>query len=402
MANKDYAKALTEYRRIAISFPGRTEGREALFRSGVTLLEAGLASQKPKVRAQLLSAALEEFGKLRGTAGAPLEYLGKSLVYKAMGEMEEEAKCLELAIRKYPHHPLFLRLVEHVIFRLHESSSHDRLAAYHFALLTLRHLPQIYGNPDHQKLIDSMRDNWEALPFFNPAAIDVQLAFFLARPIPLLEIIETGPYVEDAFYALLDLGCFKMIQENSRLAEYPEMELALLAHEKGIKAALKNTSASPRLLHSIVQMALDKGQAQEVLPFVQDDIQKLYALLMTGNTAEAATIFEKYPLEQLSSETSPLFPLYGCYLWATENEAIARAHFNAVLDMPYPRTTSLLGLFLTNKIDLKEGWIEHALLWEKIELFRQLLLFYTSIGKTKDRELVLKGLKKLKTAAENG
>ncbi len=402
LANRDYAKALTEYRRIAISFPGRTEGREALFRSGVTLLEAGLASQKPKSRAQLLSAALEEFGKLRGTAGAPLEYLGKSLVYKAMGEMEEEAKCLELAIRKYSQHPLFPRLVEHVIFRLHESSSYDRLAAYHFALLTLRHLSQIYANPDHQKLIDSMRDNWEVLPFFNPSAVAVQLAFFLARPIPLLEIIETGPHVEDAFYALLELGCFKMIQENSRLAEYPDLQIALLAHEKGIKTALKTNPASPRLLYSIFQMALDKGRAAEILPFVQDDIQRLWALLLTSKWDEAGILFEKYSLEQLSSETSPLFPLFGCYLRATENESIARAHFNAVLDMPYPRTASLLGLFLMNKIDLKKGWIEHALLWEKIQLFRQLMLFYHCAGKPKDAELILKGLKKLKNAAENG
>jgi serine/threonine protein kinase/tetratricopeptide (TPR) repeat protein len=401
LANKDYAKALTEYRRIAISFPGRTEGREALFRSGVTLLEAGLASSKPKTHAQLFSGALEEFGKLRGTAGAPLEYLGKSLVYKAMGEMEEEAKCLELAIRKYPHHPLFPRLVEHVTFRLHESSSNDRLAAYHFALLTLRHLQKIYANPDNQKLIDSMRDNWEALPFFNPAAIAVQLAFFLARPIPLLEIIETGPHIEDAFYGLLELGCFKMIQENPRLVEFSELQAALSAYEKGIKAALKTNPSSPRLLHSLFQMAIDKGQAKEILPYVQDDVQRLFALLLTGNYDEAGVIFEKYPLEQLSSETSPFFPLFGCYLWATENESIAKAHFNAVLDMPYPRTASLLGLFLTNKIDLKKGWIERALLWEKIQLFRQLYLFYTCAGKPKDAELVLKGLKKLKSAAEN-
>jgi serine/threonine protein kinase len=398
LANKDYAKALLEYRRIAVSFPGRTEGREALFRSGVTLLEAGLASIKPKARAQLLSAALEEFGKLRGTAGAPLEYLGKSLVYKAMGEKEEEAKCLELAIRKYSQHPLFPRLVEHVIFRLHESSSHDRLAAYYFALLTLRHLPQIYAIPDHQKLIDSMRDNWEILPFFNPKALGVQLAFFLARPIPLLEIIETGPDVEDAFYALLELGCDKLIKENPRLIEFPDIQTALLAHEK--KGPFHG-DYSPRLLQHLFQTALDTGHAKEIVPYVEDHILKLWALLFTDRWDEAGALFEKYPLEQLTSEISPLFPLFGCYLWATEGEAIARAHFNAVLDMPYPRTSSLLGLFLEGKIDLKKGWIQHALLWEKIQLYRQLMLFYHCAGKPKESQLFLKELKKLKNAAEN-
>jgi serine/threonine-protein kinase len=391
LADKDYGKALSEYRRIAVSFPGRTEGREALFRAGVTLLEAGLASIKPKGRAQLLSAALEEFGKLHNTAGAPLEYLGKSLVYKAMGEKEEEAKCLELAIRKYPHHPLFPRLVEHVIFRLHESSSHDRLSAYYFALLTLRHLPQIYAIPDHQKLINSMRDNWETLPFFNPDALAVQLAFLLARPIPLLEMIETGPDVEDAFYALLELGCYKLVKENPRLSEFPDIQTALLAHDKKVPF-----EGSPRLLHYLFQNALDNGHAGNILPYVHDDLLKLWALLFNNHWEEAGKIFEKYSLEQLSSETSPLFPLYGCYLWATEGQEIAKAHFSAVLEMPYPRTSSLLGLFLARKIDLKKGWIEHALLWEKMQLYRQLALFYHCAGKKKESERFLKALKKLR------
>ncbi|MBS0647646.1 MAG: protein kinase [Verrucomicrobia bacterium] len=391
LADKDYGKALSEYRRIAISFPGRTEGREALFRAGVTLLEAGLASIKPKGRAQLLSAALEEFGKLHTTAGAPLEYLGKSLVYKAMGEKEEEAKCLELAIRKYPQHPLFPRLVEHVIFRLHESSSHDRLSAYYFALLTLLHLPQIYAIPDHQKLINSMRDNWETLPFFNPDALAVQLAFLLARPIPLLEMIEMGPDIEDAFYALLELGCYKLVKENPRLAEFPEIQTAASAQEK--KVSFKG---SPRLLHYLFQNALDTGHARDILPYVQDDVLRLWALLFTDGWEEAGKIFEKYTFEQLSSETSPLFPLYGCYLWATEGQDIAKAHFSAVLEMPYPRTSSLLGLFLARKIDLKKGWIEHALLWEKMQLYRQLALFYHCAGKKKESDRFLKDLKKLK------
>ena len=34
LAHKDYATALSEYRRIGYSFPGRAEGREAMFRAG--------------------------------------------------------------------------------------------------------------------------------------------------------------------------------------------------------------------------------------------------------------------------------------------------------------------------------------------------------------------------------
>lgn len=400
LANRDFTKALIEYRRIAVSFPGRTEGREALFRAGVTLLEAGLAATKPKIRAQLFSSALEEFDRLRGTAGAPLEYLGKSLVYKAMGEVEEESKCLELAIRKYPHHPLFPRLVEHITFRLHESSSHDRLAAYYFALLTLRHLPQIFSNPDHQRLLDSMQKNWETLPLFHPEAVAVQLAFLLARPIPLIEIIETGPWTEDAFYALLELGCIPIVAENPKLAEYPEIQTALLAHQRGVPAALKVETKSHKLLTYLIQVALDQGLGKEVAALIENDVLKLWALLQSKQWKEAGIIFEKYPHEQLSQETSPLFPLYGCYLWATQGETKAREHFSLISETLYPRTPSLLGHFILGRIDFKKGWIQKALLWEKMQLLRQLILFYQCLDKPAEVQKYTGQFKKLLRSVE--
>lgn len=387
LADKNYPKALAEYRRIAVSFPGRTEGREALFRAGVTLLEEGLSKSSKHSRYQLFSAALDEFDTLRGTAGAPLEYLGKSLVYKAMGEIEEEAKCIELAIRKYRTHPLFPRLVEHVIFRLHESSLHDRIAAYHFALLSLRHLPQIFTNPDHQKLIESLQANWEIIPFLHKEAIMVQLAFFLDRPYTLLEIIETGPHEEDAFYALLELGYTSLVKEIPRLSEFPDIQAAL----KGQLAP----SQSPALQAYLIQASLDQGKVKDVLPYAPDDHWKLWAYLLSEKWKEASEIFEKYPLEQLTSEASPFFPLFGCYLFATEGESIGRTHFNAVLDTPYPRTSALLGHFLSGKINLKTGWIQTAFIWEKMELFRQLILLSHCSGNQAGVDLYAKRLKKL-------
>ena len=104
LAKKDYDSAIFEYRRISKSFPGRVEGSEALFRSGLSLLEKGKNSEG-KTREELFSLAHEEFQKLHATPGAPLEYLGKSLIYAALSDYEEEAKCLELAIRKYPPSP---------------------------------------------------------------------------------------------------------------------------------------------------------------------------------------------------------------------------------------------------------------------------------------------------------
>jgi serine/threonine protein kinase len=165
LANKNYSKALNEYRRIAYSFPGRSEEREATFRAGISLLEHGLTVKNRKKRGMLFNAALDEFSKLRNSAGAPLEYLGKSLVYKSLGEVTEEVKCLELSIRKYVNHPLQPRIVEHLIFRLYETSHHNRLEAYHFSLLCLRQLPTIFYNMENQKLVDSLKKNWESRYF---------------------------------------------------------------------------------------------------------------------------------------------------------------------------------------------------------------------------------------------
>ncbi len=419
LANREYAKAFSEYNKIALSFPGRREGREAIFRSGITLLESGLVQTGAKKRIDFFSLALEKFGELRTTAGAPLEYLGKSLVYKALGEVEEEAKCLELAIRKYEKHPLFSRLVEHIVFRLHEASSYDRIAAYHFALLTLRHLFQIFVNPENRKLIDSMRKNWEMVPLFHPEAVMVYLAFFLAKPLTLLELIESNSWVEESFYALLVLGCFKMIKKNRRLAEFPFIEEALLAHKKGISAALKQGNQPPKLLYYLVQQALDEGIIKEVFPLIENrlfeerskDLKNqnlestdanslvylgISALLFTDRLKEAGAIFETFPLEQLCQETGSLFHLFGCYLWATEGEKIARAHFNTVSETPYPHIASLISHFLSGKIDLKKGWIKKALLWEKMQLYRQLILFYHCSNQPSKVAVFFKKLRKLK------
>ena len=49
LAQKQYLLALSEYRRIGYSFPGRAEGREAMFRAGITLLEQARMENSPKL-----------------------------------------------------------------------------------------------------------------------------------------------------------------------------------------------------------------------------------------------------------------------------------------------------------------------------------------------------------------
>jgi serine/threonine protein kinase len=360
LSYKDYEKALAEYRKIAISFPGRAEGREARYRAGTTLVQKGAYDE-----------ALEEFGKLHATAGAPLEYLGKSIVYQSLGEWEEEAKCLELAIRKYVKHPLYPRLVEHVVFRLHESSSHERMAAYHLALLALRHLPEIFKTADNQQILERIQKEWENLPYFPPNATDVQLAFLLARPLTLLEIIDSGQWVEESYFGLLELGAYELVRQSPHVAKSPSIVAALNAAEKG---ELLTDVLSPRLSAYLFNLCIDRGAFKDFDSSNLDQTSKLALLIATARFDEAADIFDQIPIEEITQESSPLFVLYGCYLWAIEGEEIAKAHFSGIEEMPYPPIASLLPYFIMGKIDLVGNWFHRAFYWEKLSLLRQLLL----------------------------
>ncbi len=219
LAKGNYALALSEYRRIAQSFPGRTEGTTALFRSGMTLLEQ--AKMKKGAR-KLLQASLDEFGKLHSTPGAPLEYLGKSLVYQTTGEIEEEIKCFELALRKFPKHPLKPVLVEQLLSRLYECTGKNRKAAFAFSLLSLWHLPHLFSYPEHQAFLSTLEQHLEPLYFLEPFEpktkyLALQLAFWLNKPLTLIEMFEQARHDSEKtniLLALWHLGHHQLVKEK--------------------------------------------------------------------------------------------------------------------------------------------------------------------------------------------
>jgi serine/threonine-protein kinase len=431
LADKNYQKALSEYRRIGSSFMGRAEGREALFRAGITLLEEAGTVKKNQEKQKLYALALDEFSKLRFTPGAPLEYLGKALVYKAIGDIDEEIKCLELCVRKYPKHPLLKVLSEHITFRLHEASLHDRFAAYHFALLSARHLPHIFRSEDSQHLLSNLVQNLEPLPFILPFEekigapllhLAVQLSFWLAKPIPLMEIIESCPdplISANAFYCMLHLGHTDWVKDNLHfLQSKEESELLgaiLTLHQKGLKAALEEfraVAAFP-LSSSALRCAGYLLRAAKETEADVEDISALFSKipqserlyidaslvrldLLNNCWKRAQSSLEGYPTELLADEKLPLYVPFGCWLWNQEGKEIALSHFSGAMDNPYPPTTALLSYFLRKKIDEKAP----LFFWEKVELLRSLYLFYHCAKQSEKKGLYLKRLKKeLKRAA---
>lgn len=379
LANKDYQKALAEYRRISNAFSGRAEGREAVLRSGLTILEQA----KNRADPALFDAALNEFEKLHSTAGAPLEYLGKALVYEELQDIDEEIKCFELVFRRYPKHPLLHTIKEQVLFRLMESSKVDRKATYHFLLLILCHIPDALENPAVNKLVSHLKLNWEKLGFTDDKDMITTLAFWLHKNY----IIEERMEKEAPFPALF---CLTMLKEthivNKILNELPKS--AYKNERKLLTPLLENAFSQMPEVYSeegknvalaLCDLCLDEKRTDLIYPFLErvqdkDFMPKaLWAYLQDGLFDKASKLLESIPFQDLTQETSIIHYLYGCWLLATEGSEIASIHFDSVLEVPFPHTWTLASHYISGKLDT--SWFKKAFDWERWQLQRQLALF---------------------------
>lgn len=438
LAHKDYTTALSEYRRIGYSFPGTAEGREALFRAGITLLEEAQNSVDSEKKQALYEMALEEFWKLHDTPGAPLEYLGKALVYKILNDVDEEIKCFELAYRRYPHHPLLHVLEEQILYRMLESSRHYRKATYQFILFSLRHIPEIGMQNNVKKLFQSLQRHWEPLPFLidTPETIltdklknydfAIRLAFWTAKPYILSEIIDDLSIIEpfpiticsNAIFALIELGSYALAkakvneivkkiagQMNPEIAHKIELlEIAIRVHQQPIQKCfedlLKNfqkpltEKSDIRVLFHLIKFALKKQQysfvyevARKLNEYSLDsesslkiNYELISAYLADNNLVKAGELLHHYPIDLLNQEMHPLFFLYGIWLYKREGAEKAQKHFASVLEISFPRSWTLFSHLINFQIDKNPTWLEKSFLWEKRQLYTQATLFYHCMG----------------------
>lgn len=381
LAQKEFDKALSEYRRIAYSFPGRSEGREAAFRAGVTLMEQAMETPDKELALRRFDLSLEEFEKLKKTAASPLEYLGKALVYHALGDTEEELKCYELSLRRDPKHPLNYILEEQILFRTYESLTADRKTAYAFLLIILQFLPKLGSSHAVSRIINNLVNHAEPLYFIewekklrkDPRQISILLSYWLNKPFTLYEILSKLDNTEktlvyNALYALriLDKDLFDdiLIKKGFAFDESSQEERELIYH---------------------LSKRLDEGKADEVIEALQYSpltvplsCLKIKAYLLKKDFAQAGIELSHYPLEWHTKETTLLPFLYGVWLHETEGKELATIHFSAALETAFPRTWTLGSLFLANK--LPDSWMQSALWNEKRELYRQLMFFHEVIN----------------------
>ena len=425
--SKDYSKALSEYSRIAHSFKGRAEGREAVFRTGLTLLEQKKLAKTTRSKKELFQKALDTFESLRHSPGAPLEYLGKSLVYQSEEDIDEEIKCLELAIRRYANHPLLTQIEDHISYRLHETSTNDRRGVYSFALLALRHLPKILESSETERLMTNLISNWETLTFIEKPTtflskrakqthFAIEIAFRLSKPTVLYEISqmlekkweETPTLLANTLFALLEMDYFKLtdfilqkleqqLSDTWFLLLKNLVEIAIQHEKQPLSAKLdlffkacqyKTLSQiEKRLLSYLFNKGANCKQAKEILPYFpkvdEEMLLPLYikTLLFAENIDEAGKLLKTMCKKEGANLTSPYHTLYGCFLTLSKGEKKGLAHFQKSFETRFPPTTSLLSYYLRGHINLQGAWTNTAFSFEKIALFKDLSLYYFCLGK---------------------
>lgn len=440
LASKDYERALSEYRRIGDSFPGRAEGREALFRAGITLLEQAKNEASVQRAKELYHLAYQEFENLRKTTGAPLEYLGKALVYQTLKEYDDEIKCFEMALRRYKKHPLLPILEEQLIFRMHESSRQSRKAAYECVCLAIRFLPDIAKSHAAAKLFSSLQKHWE-VPFFvlhRDGAYDdelkrqsfcISLAFWLAKPYLLKEIVKELlqrpklpiDLISDSIYLMIELGAIHSASETTGeirallseaeqkrlLSSFTFIELAL--HSSADLSDSENyfltqpektlSQDEERLAHFLLRRAISEHKLTGCQPFLllfaerklisehQEAIDSLLveAYLYLKDYASIEKILSRYLPNTLLQESSPLYFPNACYLAHKQGKMKAYTLFARLLETPYPPSGQLAAHYLIGNLQVgAEGWVDRSFLWERRALYEQLALFYFASGDSVD------------------
>lgn len=431
LAHGYHSAALAEYRRIVYSFPGRSIGREALLQAGITLLEQGRVALDPLQAQTYYDLALEEFAKLHGTPGAPWEYLGKAMVYQIQDALEEEVKCFELALLRYPEHPLIHSIHDRLMHRLHESSRSNRRAAYHFSLLVVQYLPSLSQLPNAKRLFASLQKHWEPLFFLERSEELLQgahfilpLAFWVAKPSALFAIAsKKGVLQYQAYFCLLLLGesafakeALEKLEEAQELPKekdptYLVLHPLMTACEKSPQEAVKelmdllqDMKRSKQPSRSLLHVALELGSrlmdewdfptADRLINVMVATCKKredhegekrcltlhLISMLMQGEYDAVSREMQRYDVDMLSDEQSPLYWIYGCFLAATDKQELALTHFSTQIENSYPRCFGLLGKFLHETEAEQEKREKRAFLWENRALYRQLMVWFLCKG----------------------
>ena len=170
-----YFEAIEHYENIRSAFFDYAQGRKATYRSALAWLEIARQSACYKTDPHQLceratKEALSSFDALQTTLSAPLRWLGKALVYRQMGEHQDEVRALEMAFLRIEENPLLEKVDEEVIYRLYQSVPHDTKLALQLFLVICRSRSRLLERQEIKMLFKQLFASLE-MPYFWYAGI---------------------------------------------------------------------------------------------------------------------------------------------------------------------------------------------------------------------------------------
>ncbi len=412
-----YTEAMLEYRRVGNAFKGTHEGRKGLFLAGIALLELA----KEKKNKKTYNEAFLEFENLQGTDAGALMFLGKALIFQAQKKWEEEADSYEAAFHRTPHHPYLKWLQWALMSRLTEWKKWPREQALRFFYLAARYLSSEETSVEAEKALAEFKEQLEPL-FFYPQSqrwsLAIHLAFLMGRHEAIIKIMDdalkavpaTLTLIQDALFALLELGEFEKVQEKLDVLSQRHLDAqavlklewiqqALLVHRQGFSQLDEDLFKNlPKSLESenmepiwhILQEALQQEKTKEIHRWVKKlmshtlsdeqiillDCYEIWAYLLENDSGASLKLLERYPKEYYTTHANTLAFLYGCWIAENKGKKAAIKHFSQLSPMSY---------FWKNfikQIKLKETASDDLKLspWEKRRFMRRLTLFYHCVA----------------------
>ncbi|AHK63314.1 serine/threonine-protein kinase PknD [Chlamydia avium] len=391
---KLYDHAITFYRRIVESFPGRKEGYEAQFRIGIATLEKASSLND----CQGFFEALEEFSILHHSSVAPLEYLGKALVYQRLKEHNEEIKSLVLALKRYAQCPEISRVRDHVIYRLRESLYRGHRLTLVLMLLVLHIAPQSITSAEEKYFLNNLQEKISTTLFcsldispidFRSSKMELLLSFWSGFTAFLPGLFQRSWDLKDyrgladIFYSAMDVGDREFVIEHSEILRQnllkipctedmveipPEKLLVFLSalhgmiHGEPLEKIFSHVEdLDPVLIIYLFDLfskeALMQGRGQQILDVILlirsylSDKQydeyllpyEIFAYLWLKDDCKVYELLSShYSIESWLDDHSYAFVFYGCWLALTEDSHLAHMHFSGCRD-DYVSPRSLIG-----------------------------------------------------------
>lgn len=416
-----YAHAATFYRRIVQAFPDRDEGYEAQFRLGVSLLESAIADCDH----QGFSLALCAFSELHNSVAAPLEYLGKALVYQRLGEHSEEVKSLVLALKRYGQLPFALRVRDHSVYRLHETLYQGHPLSLVFMLLVLHMSPALIQPHEETCMMRMLREKIGVSLFcqldpapviFRSVKMELLLSFWSGFSSFLPSLWQTLMDLQDyrgsvdLLYIAYDLCGIAFVQEYVSLqSEGPIEEVMMFV--RGLECLSRRES--PQLLFSsfvhrasdililylfdlFARDALMHARGESILhavAWIRASLSEehyvdyvlpyeILAYVWIDDACKVYDLLSRYYHESLWIESrSPAYMLYGYWLALVEEPTLVHLHFSGLSEDECSPDTLLAKMH--SRSGLNE---EHLSYQEKKRLLLQKFIFAHCMGDLEERK----------------